>query len=104
MACHRSAESAGSVVGSCGDCCIVEWYLQSEQRTLARAVAMGGQPAIHFNGCQGAAMQAEAMAFLARGETVGEDPRHVFGGDAFTFVFDADLQDAVLHSLDRQRN
>lgn len=78
--------------------------MQGEQRAFARTIAIGGKPAIHFNRRQGAAVQTEAMTFLASGEAVGEDPRHVFGGDAFTFVFDADLQDVVLYRLDRQRN
>ncbi|VVN77464.1 hypothetical protein PS685_05370 [Pseudomonas fluorescens] len=41
-------------------------------------------------------MQAEAMTFLAGGETVGKDARHVLFGDAFAIVLDADLQDRIL--------
>src|SRR5450830_438362 len=100
MVCRRSAECAGSKVRSCLACCIVKWDLQREQGAFAWPVAMGGEVAVHFNGRQGAAVQAETMALFACGEAVGKDPRHVFGGDAFAFVLDADLQEAVLQCRD----
>ena len=45
---------------------------------------------------EGPGMQAEAVAVLAGGETMGKDPGEVFRRDAFAIVLHADLQVAAL--------
>ncbi|MNY51735.1 hypothetical protein D3C86_1873510 [compost metagenome] len=52
--------------------------------------------AVHLDGRQRAAVQAETMTFLAGGETVGKDPRHIFRGDTFAIIPDADFQESVI--------
>ncbi|MNS51916.1 hypothetical protein D3C72_846150 [compost metagenome] len=63
---------------------------------------MRGEVAVHLDGGQGAAVQTETVAFLAGGKTVGKDPRHVFRGDAFAVVLDADFKEVVIDNFDRQ--
>src|SRR4029077_3967466 len=61
---------------------------EGEARALARSLALGAEGAAQFPGCQRAAVEAKAMAVLASGEAVVENPGQVLLGNTDAVVDD----------------
>src|SRR5450432_219436 len=76
---------------------LLRWtgQFQSEGCTLARAVALDGQRTAHFPCRQRGAVQAEAVAVLLGGETMGENTIQVFERDANAIVAHGDADAAL---------
>src|SRR5205823_1113659 len=92
--CHQRRVNDCSAVCSYG-AFFGYWQFQGENGAVSGSVALRDEAAAHLFGGQRGAVQAEAVAFLARGETMGENLRDILRRDADAGVGDRDLCPAL---------